>query len=75
MVAQYLKKIAALFVGLSGTHRPGDSVWNADRGRRLAKKFGGTSETLYAPAYVENNELKQSFMKNGTIKETLDRAR
>ncbi|AHG18938.1 transcriptional regulator [Chania multitudinisentens RB-25] len=61
--------------GIGGTHRPGDAI-NADHiSRRLAKKFGGSSETLYAPAYVENHALKAAFMQNGTIKETLDRAR
>ncbi|MBM1299367.1 sugar-binding transcriptional regulator [Serratia nematodiphila] len=61
--------------GIGGTHRPGDAI-NADHiSRRLAKKFGGSSETLYAPAYVENRALKDAFMQNGTIKETLDRAR
>lgn len=61
--------------GIGGTHRIGDDI-NADHiSRRLAKKFGGISETLYAPAYVENRPLKKAFMQNGTIKETLDRAR
>jgi len=41
----------------------------------LAKKFGGSSETLYAPAYVENPEMKNFLLSNSTIKETLDRAR
>lgn len=41
----------------------------------LAKKFGGSSESLYAPAYVENMQLKELLLQNGTIKETLDRAR
>lgn len=61
--------------GIGGTHRPDDGI-NADHiSRRLAKKFGGSSETLYAPAYVENRALKEAVMQNGTIKETLDRAR
>lgn len=61
--------------GIGGTHRPGDAI-NADHiSRRLAKKYSGSSETLYAPAYVENKALKEAFMQNGTIKETLDRAR
>ncbi|NDL62181.1 sugar-binding transcriptional regulator [Acerihabitans arboris] len=61
--------------GIGGTHRPGDAI-NADHVcRRIARKFGGSSETLYAPAYVENRALKEAFMQNGTIKETLDRAR
>lgn len=61
--------------GIGGTHRPGDVI-NADHiSRLLAKKFGGSSESLYAPAYVENIQLKELLMQNGTIKETLDRAR
>lgn len=61
--------------GIGGTHRPGDSI-NADHiSRRLAKKFGGISETLYAPAYVEEKSQREAFMRNGTINETLDRAR
>ncbi|MFZ4834390.1 sugar-binding transcriptional regulator [Rouxiella sp. Mn2063] len=61
--------------GIGGTHRPGDVI-NADHiSRLLAKKFGGSSETLYAPAYVENPEMKNFLLSNSTIKETLDRAR
>ncbi|EJH2229839.1 sugar-binding transcriptional regulator [Salmonella enterica] len=61
--------------GIGGTHRPGDVI-NADHiSRLLAKKFGGSSESLYAPAYVENIQLKELLLHNGTIKETLDRAR
>ena len=61
--------------GIGGTHRPGDII-NADHiSRLLARKFGGSSESLYAPAYVETPALKTALMHNGTIKETLDRAR
>ncbi|ENE8567647.1 sugar-binding transcriptional regulator [Salmonella enterica] len=61
--------------GIGGTHRSGDVI-NADHiSRLLAKKFGGSSESLYAPAYVENIQLKELLLQNGTIKETLDRAR
>ena len=61
--------------GIGGTHRPGDVI-NADHiSRLLARKFGGSSESLYAPAYVENPQLKDLLLQNGTIKDTLDRAR
>lgn len=74
-VGSVAPKSCKFICGIGGTHRPGDAI-NADHiSRRLAKKFGGSSETLYAPAYVENRALKQAFMQNGTIKETLDRAR
>ncbi|HEY0207616.1 sugar-binding transcriptional regulator [Acerihabitans sp.] len=74
-IGQVPDKNCRFICGIGGTHRPGDAI-NADHiSRRLARKFGGVSETLYAPAYVENRALKQAFMQNGTIKETLDRAR
>jgi DNA-binding transcriptional regulator LsrR (DeoR family) len=69
------RRATAAFCGIGGTHRPGDII-NADHiSRLLAKKFGGSSESLYAPAYVENMQLKELLLQNGTIKETLDRAR
>ena len=61
--------------GIGGTHRPGDVI-NADHiSRLLAKKYGGSSESLYAPAYVENMQLKALLMQNDTVRQTLDRAR
>jgi len=61
--------------GIGGIHRPGDVI-NADHiSRLLARKYGGSSESLYAPAYVDNAELKSALLQNGTIKQTLDRAR
>jgi len=78
-VAEYTSPIQPkschFICGIGGTHRPGDII-NADHiCRLLAKKFGGTSESLYAPAYVENAGLKEALLQNGTIKDTLDRAR
>ncbi|PWI31964.1 DNA-binding protein [Vibrio albus] len=61
--------------GIGGIH-PRGGMFNADHiCRQLAKKYGGTSETLYAPAYAENKEQKQVFMQNATVKQTLDLAR
>ncbi len=61
--------------GIGGIH-PRGGMFNADHiCRQLAKKYGGTSETLYAPAYAENKEQKSVFMQNETVKQTLDLAR
>lgn len=60
--------------GIGGTHRPGDWMDADHISRHLARKFNATSETLYAPAYVENRELKHAFMQNRLIKDTIDRA-
>lgn len=61
--------------GIGGIH-PRGGMFNADHiCHQLAKKYGGTSETLYAPAYAENRKQKRVFMQNATIKQTLDLAR
>lgn len=69
------RKNCHFICGIGGTHRPGDVINSDHISRLLARKFGGTSESLYAPAYVENTELKMHLLQNGTIKDTLDRAR
>ncbi len=64
------------FVCSIGGIHPRGGAFNADHiCRQLAKKYGGTSETLYAPAYAVNREQKMAFMQNETIKQTLDLAR
>nr|WP_264875508.1 sugar-binding transcriptional regulator [Vibrio agarivorans] len=61
--------------GIGGIH-PKGGMFNADHiCRQFAKKYGGSSETLYAPAYAENKEQKNAFLQNSTIKQTLDIAR
>lgn len=64
------------FVCSIGGIHPRGGRFNADHlSRQFAKKFGGTSETLYAPAHAETPEQKALFMQNMTVKDTLDRAR
>ncbi len=61
--------------GIGGIH-PRGGRFNADHiCRQLAKKYGGSSETLYAPAYAENKDQKLAFLQNATVKQTLDLAR
>ncbi|MGD8170582.1 sugar-binding transcriptional regulator [Vibrio sp. TRT 21S02] len=61
--------------GIGGIH-PRGGMFNADHiCRQFAKKYGGNSETLYAPAYAENRAQKLAFMQNATVKQTLDLAR
>ncbi|RKF20280.1 sugar-binding transcriptional regulator [Alginatibacterium sediminis] len=60
---------------IGGTHRSGDAM-NADHiCRQLAKRYNGRNETLYAPAYVENEEINRLLCQNSTVKDTLDLAR
>jgi DNA-binding transcriptional regulator LsrR (DeoR family) len=60
---------------IGGSLRAGE-IMNPDHiGRRLAARFGGESETLYAPALVENTTVRAALMQNETVRQTLDRAR
>ncbi|MDD1780143.1 sugar-binding transcriptional regulator [Enterovibrio sp. ZSDZ35] len=66
---------ARFVCAIGGTHRSGDII-NADHiCRRLAKKFGGSSETLYAPAYVNTPAIRDVFIHHPNIAETLSQAR
>ncbi|SPY32708.1 sugar-binding transcriptional regulator [Pasteurella canis] len=61
--------------GIGGTHRIGSPIDADHICRNLARKFNGTNETLYSPAYLEKPEFRDIFLQNGVIKETLDKAR
>lgn len=41
--------------------------------REIGKKLGGESHVLYAPALVENNDVKDALMSDINIKETFQR--
>lgn len=68
------EKQCKFICGIGGTLRNGELIDADHISRNLARKFNGTSETLYAPAYVENRELKTAFLQNRVVKDTLERA-
>ncbi|GAB7522294.1 sugar-binding transcriptional regulator [Paraburkholderia sp. 2C] len=60
---------------IGGAYRGGETM-NADHiCRRLAARFGGESETLYAPALVVDPQAREALLQNDTVKQTLDHAR
>ncbi|SAL82897.1 DNA-binding protein [Caballeronia choica] len=60
---------------IGGFYRGGESM-NADHiCRRLAARFGGDSETLYAPALVSDPGVREGLLNNDAVKPTLDKAR
>lgn len=60
---------------IGGSYRGGVTM-NADHiCRRLAARFGGESETLYAPAMVGSPSLRAALLDNDTVRRTLDNAR
>lgn len=74
-IGNYPQKNCKFICGIGGVQRTGEPVDADHICRNLANNFRGSNETLYAPAYLENREFRDVFMKNGVIKETLDRAR
>jgi DNA-binding transcriptional regulator LsrR (DeoR family) len=67
---------AVTFVSAIGGSLRAGEIMNPDHiCRRLAARFGGESETLYAPALVANTTVRTVLMQNETVRQTLDRAR
>ncbi len=60
---------------IGGTNRVGHTFNSDQVCRRLAARFGGRSETLYAPGYVHDPELHRLLMANVIVQQTLTRAR
>lgn len=67
---------AATFVcAIGGSYRGGETMNPDHICRRLAARFGGESETLYAPAMVDDITLRAALLENDTVRQTLDKAR
>jgi DNA-binding transcriptional regulator LsrR (DeoR family) len=60
---------------IGGSYRGGEHMNPDHICRRLATRFGGESETLYAPAMVGDPELRRTLVENDTVRQTLDKAR
>ena len=60
---------------IGGSLRAGEYMNPDHICRRRDARFGGESETMYAPALVTNAELRAELYRNHTVKLTLDRAR
>lgn len=75
--AQVSRTFAALtFVSGSGGASEAGVEGNADHiCRNLARRFGGTAATLYAPAFVPDAALREGLMQNETVRRTLNLAR
>lgn len=60
---------------IGGSPRAGDYISSDHICRRLAARFGGMSETLYAPALVADAALRHALMENDVVQNTLHHAR
>ena len=69
------RRAVTFMCAIGGAARAGEYM-NADHiCRRLAVRFGGESETLYAPALVGDARLRDELYRNETVKRVLDRVR
>ena len=70
------KPCSCTFVSsIGGTLRAGEDLNSDHISRRFAAAFNGKSETLYAPAYVKAPQLRTLLLEDGTVQQTLNRAR
>ncbi|MDP1732395.1 MAG: sugar-binding transcriptional regulator [Devosia sp.] len=68
-VSRILK--SATFVCATGGASEAGETGNADHiCRKLAQSFGGTPQTLYAPAFVPDPALRAALLENATVKRT-----
>lgn len=78
-VSSAIPKVTArnctFITAIGGSPQVGQPVNSADICRRLAERFGGTSECLYAPAYVESSSLRESFLQHEEVRSVLEKAR
>lgn len=64
------------FVSSIGGIHPRGGMLNADHiSRRFAKTFDGVSETLYAPAFIKNPDLRNALLEDETVQQTMDIAK
>lgn len=64
------------FVAGSGGAAEAGFEGNADHiCRNLARRFGGTATTLYAPAFVPDANIREALMKHATVRRTMNLAR
>ncbi len=64
------------FVCATGGTQRGGEPGNADHiCRKLAQRFGGSPETLYAPAFLPDAALRGQLLQNDTVRRTIQLAR
>lgn len=70
-----LQRSCTFISAIGGSPLVGQPINPNDIARRLAERFGGSSESLYAPAYAENRTTRDSFMHHDDIRQTLEHAK
>jgi len=69
------QRLSTFVCAIGGFYRGGEAMNSDHISRRLAARFGGASETLYAPALVGDPHVREGILANDAVKPTLDKAR
>ncbi|AJY38185.1 putative sugar-binding domain protein (plasmid) [Burkholderia humptydooensis] len=69
------QRSATFVCAIGGFYRGGETMNPDHISRQLAIRFGGASETLYAPALVRGLQVREELLNNDAVKSTLDKAR
>lgn len=68
------QRSSSFVCAIGGSYRGGEAM-NADHiCRRLASRFGGDSETLYAPAVIHDEQTMRTLLANDTVRQSLNKA-
>lgn len=69
-----IQRECSFVCAIGGSYRGGEAM-NADHiCRRLALRFGGKSQTLYAPALVSDPQMCRALLANDTVRQSLSKA-
>ncbi|GAB3686395.1 sugar-binding transcriptional regulator [Salinisphaera aquimarina] len=59
---------------IGGSYRGGEAMNSDQICRHLALRFGGESVTLYAPAIVSDETIRDALLANDTVRQSLNKA-
>src|SRR6218665_229510 len=68
-------RAAAFVCAIGGSYRGGETMNPDHICRRLAARFGGESQTLYAPGMIDDAAVRSALLENDTVRQSLDKAR
>jgi DNA-binding transcriptional regulator LsrR (DeoR family) len=74
-LSQLAGRSCTFVAAMGGSPQVGTGINPNDISRRLAERFGGQAESLYAPAYADTAASREAFMGHSDVRETLARAR
>lgn len=73
-LASPLRRDCTFVSAIGGSVQVGPGVNSGEASRRLAERFGGRAEPLYAPPYADTVQSRRAFVQHAEVRETLAHA-